>query len=83
MYHRACWRTRSGVGAGVGEEGSGGLGLDVAHDLEAAPVMVYGLELRWSRRGGSGVFPLLQCVGIGPDLMFFRVHGKLRFPCYL
>jgi hypothetical protein len=33
MYHRACWHTRSGVGAGVGEEGSGGLGLDVAHDL--------------------------------------------------
>jgi hypothetical protein len=61
MYHKACCRTRSGVGVGVGEEGSGGLGLDVAHDLEASPVMVYGLELWWSRRGGSRVFPLLQC----------------------
>jgi hypothetical protein len=63
MYHRACCRTRFGVSAGVGEEGSGGLGLDIAHDLEAAPVMVYGLELRWSRRGGSGDFSLLQCRG--------------------
>jgi hypothetical protein len=59
----AYYRTRSGVDAGVGEEGSDGLGLDVAHDLEAAPVMVYDLELQWSRRGGSEVFPLLQCRG--------------------
>jgi hypothetical protein len=63
MYHRACYRTRSGVGAGFGEEGSGGLGINVAHDLEAVAVMVYGLELRWSRRGGSGVFLLLQYHG--------------------
>jgi hypothetical protein len=53
MYHRAYCCTQSGVGVGVEEEGSGGLRLDVAHDLEAAPVMVYGLELRWCRRGGS------------------------------
>jgi hypothetical protein len=59
MYHRVCCHTRSGVSAGIREEDSGGLGLDIAHDLEAASVMVYGLELRWSRCGGSGVFPLL------------------------
>jgi hypothetical protein len=53
MYHRACCRTQSEVSVGVEEEGSGGLGLDVAHDLEVALVMVYGLELRWSRRGSS------------------------------
>jgi hypothetical protein len=28
----ACYHTRSGVGAGVGEEGYGGLGLDVVDE---------------------------------------------------
>jgi hypothetical protein len=63
IYTRVCCDTQFRVGIDVGEEGSGDLGLDVAHDLEAAPVMVYDLELRWSRGGGSGLFPLLHCCG--------------------
>jgi hypothetical protein len=39
------------------------MGFDVVHDLEVASAMVYSLELRRSRGGGSGVFPLLQCCG--------------------
>jgi hypothetical protein len=32
MNLRACHHTRFSVGAGVGEEGSGGLGLDVVDE---------------------------------------------------
>jgi hypothetical protein len=68
IYPRGCCRTRSGVGVGVKEEGSGGLGLDVAHDLEAAPVMVYDLELRWSRGGDSSLPTATMLRGSDPIL---------------
>jgi hypothetical protein len=37
MNLRARCHTRSGVGAGVGEEGSGGLGLDVVDEEMVMP----------------------------------------------
>jgi hypothetical protein len=37
MKLRACCRTRSRVDVGVGEEGSGGLGLDVVDDELVTP----------------------------------------------
>jgi hypothetical protein len=37
MNLRVCCRTRSGVGTGVGEEGSDGLGLDVVDEELATP----------------------------------------------
>jgi hypothetical protein len=37
MNLRALCRTRSGVGVGIGEEGSGDLGLDVVDEELATP----------------------------------------------
>jgi hypothetical protein len=37
MNLRACCRTRSGVSAGAGEEGSGDLGLDVVNEELTTP----------------------------------------------